>query len=137
VHGVEGRTPFLDPLVANFAFALPDSEKVGFRTGKLLLREWLSTAFPQAGAWAKKKGFKPPVGGWIAARGVTLAAQIAAQPGVAAVVPEAVVRQAVANAEHDSQPAWSLLYYALWHSYHVLCIDASGDIGTVLDEARR
>jgi asparagine synthase (glutamine-hydrolysing) len=137
VHGVEGRTPFLDPVVANFAFSLPDSEKAGIRRGKLLLREWLEGAFPQAGAWARKKGFKPPVGGWIAARGASLAAQIAAQPGVAALVPREVVLSAIANAEQNSQPAWSLLYYALWHSYHVLGIDASGDIGTVLTEAGR
>jgi asparagine synthase (glutamine-hydrolysing) len=137
VHGVEGRTPFLDPVVAQFAFSLPDREKVGFRYGKRLLREWLAGAFPQAGAWARKKGFKPPVGGWIAARGDSLANQIAAQPGVAALVPADVVRAVVANAAKSSQPAWSLLYYALWHSYHVLGIDASGDIGSVLDEAAR
>lgn len=135
VHGAEGRTPFLDPVVADFAFALPDREKTGFRFGKLLLREWLAGAFPEAGAWAKKKGFKPPVGGWIAAGGERLARQIAAQPGVAALVPEAVVRQAVANAGRDSQKAWSLLYYALWHSYHVMGIDASGDIASVLEAA--
>jgi asparagine synthase (glutamine-hydrolysing) len=137
VHGVEGRTPFLDPVVANFAFALPDSEKAGFRYGKVLLREWLEGAFPQAGAWEKKKGFKPPVGAWIAARGTSLAAQIAAQPGVAAMVPRQVVLSAIAQADQDSQPAWSLLFYALWHSYHVLGIDASGDIGAVLSEAAR
>ncbi len=137
VHGVEGRTPFLDPVVADFAFALPDNEKTSFRYGKKLLREWLQGAFPEAGAWARKKGFKPPVGNWIAARGTALARQIAAQPGVAALVPEAVVLHAVENAGRESQPAWSLLYYALWHSYHVIGIDASGDIGTVLSEAAR
>ncbi len=135
VHGVEGRTPFLDPVVANFAFSLPDNEKAGFKFGKILLREWLQNAFPQAGAWDKKKGFKPPVGVWIQAGGASLAAQIAAQPGVAALVPRQVVLQAVADAGREAQPAWSLLYYALWHSYHVLGIDASGDIGTVLTEA--
>ena len=137
VHGVEGRTPFLDPVVANFAFSLPDNEKTGFKTGKILLREWLQNAFPQAGAWDKKKGFTPPVGAWIQSGGTALAAQIAAQPGVAAMVPRQVVLAAIANAAQNSQPAWSLLYYALWHSYHVLGIDASADIGTVLTESAR
>ncbi len=136
-HGVEGRTPFLDPVVADFAFALPDDEKASLRYGKVLLREWLENAFPQAGAWARKKGFKPPVGGWIASGGPRLAALIAAQPGVAALVPREVVEQAVAQAASKSQRAWSLLYYALWHSYHVMGIDASGDIATVLEEAGR
>ena len=135
IHGVEGRTPFLDPVVAGFAFSLPDAEKATLRHGKVLLREWLQQAFPEAGAWARKKGFKPPVGGWIAARGRSLAAGIARQPGVAALVPEAVVARAVAQAAEQPQPAWSLLFYALWHSYHVLGVDASGDIGAVLAEA--
>ena len=137
VHGVEGRTPFLDPLVAEFAFTLPDSEKVGLRRGKVLLREWLEGAFPQAGAWARKKGFKPPVGGWIARRGKALADQIAHQPGVAQVVPSEVVQAVIANAAEASQPAWSLLHYALWHSVHVLGISAEGPIGEVLDAAVR
>jgi len=137
VHGVEGRTPFLDPLVANFAFALPDAEKIGLKTGKRLLRAWLAEAFPQSGAWARKKGFKPPVGGWIARRGETLARQIAAQPGVAAIVPREVVLRCIADAGQDSQPAWSLLFYALWHSAHVMGIDPYGSIGEVLNEAGR
>jgi asparagine synthase (glutamine-hydrolysing) len=136
-HGVEGRTPFLDPVVAQFAFTLPDARKASLRFGKILLREWLQGAFPQAGAWARKKGFKPPVGGWIASGGEALARQIAAQPGVAAIVPEAVVLGVVANAARDSQPAWSLLYYALWHSHHVLGVDSSADVATVLAESAR
>ncbi len=137
VHGVEGRTPFLDPVVADFAFTLPDHEKVGLKMGKKLLRGWLAGAFPQAGAWARKKGFKPPVGGWIARRGDALANQIAAQPGIAAVVPRDVVRAVIADAAGDSQPAWSLLHYALWHSVHVMGISAEGSIGDVLDAAVR
>ncbi len=136
-HGVEGRTPFLDPVVAGFAFALPDGQKTGVRFGKLLLRDWLAEAFPAAGAWARKKGFKPPVGGWIAGRGEALARLVAGQPGVAEMVPEAVVRQVFAAAGQQSQPAWSLLYYALWHSAHVMGIDPQGDVGWVLAEAGR
>ncbi len=136
-HGVEGRTPFLDPVVAGFAFTLPDAQKAGLRFGKRLLREWLAGAFPEAGAWARKKGFKPPVGGWIAQRGAALARLVAAQPGVAAMVPDDVVLQVFAQAGQESQPAWSLLHYALWHSAHVLQIDPAGDIGWVLAEAGR
>ena len=47
-HGVEGRTPFVDPQVAAFAFALPDRSKVDWRRGKLVLRRWLAERLPQA-----------------------------------------------------------------------------------------
>lgn len=131
-HGIEGRTPFLDPEVARFAFPLADGQKAGLRFGKRLLRAWLSQHFPQAGAWARKKGFKPPVGRWMAARGPVLAELIAAQPGIAAIAPRDLVRHAIEQAGRDPQPAWSLLFYALWHSHHVLGVDPAGDIGAVL-----
>ena len=131
-HGVEGRTPFLDPVVAEFAFRLPDGEKAGLRYGKLLLREWLASAFPEAGAFARKKGFKPPIGAWIAARGSRLAAQVATQAGVAEALPSETVMGVFAAAATAPQPAWSLLFYALWHQHHVLGRIVDGDIGEVL-----
>ncbi len=137
VHGVEGRTPFLDPVVADFAFRLPDALKGGARFGKVLLRDWLSTAFPQAGAYARKKGFKPPVGAWIAARADMLAPLMAAHPGLADVLPAERVRAAINQAGDAAQPAWSLLFYALWHSRHILGLPVEGDIGHVLREAAK
>ena len=136
-HGVEGRTPFLDPRVAQFAFRLPDARKAGLRFGKILLRDWLARAFPQAGAYARKKGFKPPVGGWMAARATELARLVAAQPGIAECIPADLVTAAFADASRNSQRAWSLLYYALWHSHHVMGLSDEGDIGHVLAEAGR
>ena len=136
-HGVEGRTPFLDPVVAGFAFLLPDAQKVGLRFGKLLLRHWLAEVFPAAGAFARKKGFKPPVGRWIAARAAAIAPLLATQPGIAALLPGDSVRARLAAAAADPQPAWSLLFYALWHSHHVLGVDAQGDVATVLAASAR
>ncbi len=134
-HGVEGRTPFLDPEVARFAFALPDSQKVGLRFGKKLLRRWLAHAFPQAGAFARKKGFKPPVGAWIARRADRLAPLLAAQPGLAEMLAPAEIATRLAQAGQAPQPAWSLLFYGLWHSRHILGIDAAGDVESVLRAA--
>lgn len=136
-HGVEGRTPFLDALVANFAFALPDAQKAGLRFGKVLLRAWLAQAFPQAGAWARKKGFKPPVGRWMAAQSERLTSLVAAQPGIAALMPRDFVGAVMHDAQESPQPAWSLLFYALWHSHHVVGVDSFGDIEAVLTDAAR
>ena len=134
-HGVEGRTPFLDPLVAAFADGLPDRARIGRRMGKLILREFLAEICPEAGAFARKKGFNPPIGRWMAARHPELAALVAAQPGVAPLLPAADVARAMAAAEHDPQPAWSLLFYALWHTHHVLGRRVEGDIAAVLADA--
>jgi asparagine synthase (glutamine-hydrolysing) len=136
VHGVEGRTPFLDPAVAGFAFRLPDGLKTSFKYGKTLLRDHLARVFPEAGAYARKRGFKPPVGAWMAAEAGRLAPLVAAQPGVAEMVPAERVRAAFAAAATSPQAAWSLLFYALWHCRHGLGLDAEGDIGEVLSAAR-
>jgi asparagine synthase (glutamine-hydrolysing) len=135
-HGVEGRTPFLDKVVADFAFRLPDARKAGLRFGKRLLRDWLAGAFPASGAYARKKGFKPPVGIWMAARGAELGRLVAAQPGIAEMFAPAQVAACFAAAANDAQPAWSLLFYALWHSHHVLGLPVDGDIGATLEGFR-
>ncbi len=131
-NSVEGRTPFLDREVAAFALGLPDHLKASLKYGKVLLREWLARANPSARPFARKKGFNPPVGAWMAARAQTLGELVAAQPGVAAVVPASAVRGVFEQAARRHQPAWSLLFYALWHNHHILGVSSEGDIGEVL-----
>src|SRR6202000_732363 len=75
-HGLEGRTPFLDPAVAAFAFSLADRFKVRGRYGKWLLRKWLEAACPAAAPWARKQGFTVPVETWIAPRAADIARRI-------------------------------------------------------------
>ena len=134
-HGVEGRTPFIDPDVAAFAFALPDASKVSWRLGKLLLRRWLAERLPQARPFARKRGFKPPMSRWIAARGARLAPLVAASPGIAAFAGREAV--AAVFATGDGQMTWSLLFYALWHAHHLLGISPDGDVEAVLAAASR
>jgi len=131
-NSVEGRTPFLDREVAAFALSLPDHLKASLKYGKVLLREWLARANPAARPFARKKGFNPPVGAWMAARADRLGELVAAQPGVAALIPAAAVRAVFEQADQRHQPAWSLLFYALWHNHHILGRPCDGDIGEVL-----
>jgi asparagine synthase (glutamine-hydrolysing) len=116
-HGLEGRTPFLDPEVAAFAFPLPDRFKVRGRYGKWLLRAWLARTCPAARPWARKQGFTVPVAAWIAPRAADLAPRIARV---------AAVRQACAPGEVEAafaDPAsprrWPLLFFALWSLIHL------------------
>ena len=137
IHSVEGRTPYIDPEVAKFAVTLPDSLRTRGDLGKIVPRRWLAQADPHYPAMAKKRGFNTPVGGWIADRAPQIAPLVARQPGVRAVFDPATVEQIIGDARQQDQPAWSLLFYALWHSTRVLGIDPEGDIGGVLAEAGR
>ncbi len=133
-HGVEGRTPFLDPGIAAAAFRLPDLLKVRDGRGKWLLRRWLEQAQPKANPFAPKRGFTVPVGQWIARRGAQLGPLVAAQPGVAEIAaPDrvaALFREAAGRREGFA--AWTLLFYALWHRAHIEGADVSGDTFDVL-----
>ena len=128
-HGVEGRTPFLDPAVAGIAFRLPDRLKIRDRKGKWLLRRWLDSALPQAGAFAPKRGFTVPVAEWIHAEGAKLGPLVAAQPGISEVAePVAVAKLFRDPRKHAGFAAWTLLFYALWHRRHIEGKPPEGDV---------
>ena len=119
-HGVEGRVPFVDPVMAAFAFRLPDALKVKKRFGKRLLRSWLAETFPASKPFTKKRGFTVPVGEWIATQGKDLGPLVAAQPGVARYCdPDTVRRLFQATGKQEGQAQWTLLFFALWHGHHM------------------
>jgi len=128
-NGVEGRTPFLDPVVADAVFYLPDGLKIQNKMGKSILRHWLNRRLPEAQPFSKKRGFKVPVGHWIAAHGTKLGPMVAAQPGVAAVCDkDAVKRLFTTEGKEEGFAAWTLLFYALWHQRHILELKTDGDV---------
>ena len=134
---IEGRTPFLDPPTADFGFRLPDGQKIQGKFGKWLLRDWLNRQVPESAAFARKTGFVPPVGEWIANQSCHLEDLVAAQPGIAETFSGEFVRAVLADAAANAQAAWNLVFYALWHSHHVLRLSAEGTIDAVLAEAGR
>ena len=137
-HGVEGRTPFLDPAVAAAAFRLPDALKVRGGKGKWLLRRWLAERQPASKPFSRKRGFTVPVAEWIAGKGARLAPLVAAQPGVAEACRADAVKALFADARGRRQgfAAWVLLFYALWHRRHVLGLAPAGDVFECLSACR-
>jgi asparagine synthase (glutamine-hydrolysing) len=136
-HGLEGRTPFLDPKIAALAFRLPDGLKIRNGMGKYLLRTWLARALPEADAFSRKRGFTVPVGEWIAKRARTLAPLIARSEGIAQVChPERVQALFASYSSSDNKrkgaACWQLLFYALWHRIHIERITPRGDVMAVL-----
>ncbi len=129
-HGLEGRTPFLDPVVAAVAFRLPDRLKIERGLGKWLLRRWLEEHLPEARPFARKRGFTVPVGEWIAGAGERLGPLVAAAPGIAEIcAPEAVAGLFRAPADkRRGFAAWLLLFYALWHRRHIQGAPPAGDV---------
>jgi asparagine synthase (glutamine-hydrolysing) len=117
-HGVEGRTPFLDPEVARFAFFLPDRFKVRGRMGKWILRRWLQRHCPGADPFGRKAGFTTPVEAWIAPRASHLGPRIAEVEGVRRFCDAAGVK-AVFRDERHAEHRWPLLFFAVWWGIHL------------------
>jgi asparagine synthase (glutamine-hydrolysing) len=137
-HGLEGRTPLLDPVIADLAFRLPDGLKIAGRKGKYLLRRWLEQALPAADPFGEKRGFTVPVGEWIRPRAHHLAPLIAASAGVSEIChPEKVAALFETfedrGGKHEGIACWQLLFYALWHAIHVERRNPTGDVFATLE----
>jgi asparagine synthase (glutamine-hydrolysing) len=63
--GLEGRTPYLDHRLFEFAWSLPDEWKVRGRESKRILREVLYKHVPQEMVERPKAGFGIPIGVWL------------------------------------------------------------------------
>jgi asparagine synthase (glutamine-hydrolysing) len=124
-HSLEARVPFLDPVVTNFALALPARHRVHGLRKKVLLRKAVAPLVPSRIVRGKKRGFSIPAAAWL--RGElepfareTLSAETLRRQGFFR--PEAVtalIDRHVAGKEDLSRQLWGLLAFTLWHERHV------------------
>lgn len=128
-NGLEGRTPFLDPMVCEAGFYLPDNLKVQNKDGKYLLRHWLNKRLPEAAPFSKKRGFTVPVDEWIHTHGDRLGEMVSKQAGIREICSRsAVVDLFKSKGKGQGFAAWTLLFYALWHQRHILQLKTDGDV---------
>lgn len=64
-HGLEVRSPFLDPAVIRLAFAMPVRHKRRGLAGKRVLRAMLARRVPWVITRRPKHGFGMPIGAWL------------------------------------------------------------------------
>ncbi len=119
-HGLEGRTPFLDPVVVDTVFRLPDNLKIRSGHGKWILRKWLDGILPEADAFSKKRGFSVPVAAWIQGSADKLAPMVARQEALQEICHTDRISGVFSDgSKRAGFAAWVLLFYALWHKHHV------------------
>jgi asparagine synthase (glutamine-hydrolysing) len=131
-HGLEVRVPYLDPVVAELALALPVSARLRGLQTKPLLRAALAPLLPARVARGPKRGFCTPAAAWLRGPLRTLAADVLSpatlrrqgllRPEAAA----ALLERHLTRREDVSRGLWALLALTLWHDA-VLSRPASSD----------
>jgi asparagine synthase (glutamine-hydrolysing) len=124
-HSLEARVPFLDPVVTNFALALPTRHRVRGLRKKVLLRKAVAPLVPSRIVRGKKRGFSIPAAAWLRgelepfARETLSPDTIRRQGFFQPAAVTALVDRHVAGQEDLSRQLWGLLAFTLWHERHV------------------
>jgi asparagine synthase (glutamine-hydrolysing) len=124
-HSLEARVPFLDPVVTNFAFTLPASQRVRGLRKKVLLRKAVAPLVPDEIVRGKKRGFSIPAAAWLRgelepfARDTLSADTLHRQGFFRPEVVSSLIDRHVAGEEDLSRQLWGLLAFTLWHEHHV------------------
>jgi asparagine synthase (glutamine-hydrolysing) len=119
-HSLEARVPYLDPVVAELAQALPTRLKVRGLSKKRLLRQAAATLVPSTITRARKRGFSIPAAAWLRGELEPLARELLAAERTRrqgffepAVVAE-LLDDHVARREDYSRQLWGLMCFSLW-----------------------
>ena len=120
-HSLEARVPFLDPIVADFALALPTRLKVRGLAKKRLLRKAVTPLLPRSIVQGKKRGFSIPAAAWLRgelepfARDVLAPDRVRRQGYLRPDIVTRIVDDHVSGREDLSRQIWGLLAFSLWH----------------------
>jgi asparagine synthase (glutamine-hydrolysing) len=119
-HGLEARVPYLDPVVAKFALALPTKLKVRGLQKKRLLRTAARPLVPSGITRARKRGFSIPAAAWLRGELEPFARELLSPARTRTqgyFEPQAVTRlldDHVARRSDNSRRLWGLMSFSLW-----------------------
>lgn len=119
---LEGRVPFLDHRLVEYAFSLPGSLKVRRKTTKYILKKALKGVLPSSVLYKPKHGFAVPVDDWFRGRLKTFFGDICLGPSGAGgyLLDKRLVERMFwqhINGQRDfGIHLWTVLNYELWHN---------------------
>jgi asparagine synthase (glutamine-hydrolysing) len=119
-HSLELRVPFLDPVVAELALALPPAARVRGFAKKRLLRSAVEPLVGREIARGRKKGFSIPAAAWLRgelepfAREVLSADRLRRQGYFEPAAVSRLIDEHVDRREDHSRQLWGLLSFSLW-----------------------
>jgi asparagine synthase (glutamine-hydrolysing) len=125
IHSLEGRSPFLDHELAEFAARLPVGYKLRGRTSKYILKQALRNYLPESILHRDKQGFGMPVGRWFrrelrpAAYDVLLDPRTLQRGILAGDAVRALLGEHVSGQINHGYRIWQLLFLELWFRTYI------------------
>jgi asparagine synthase (glutamine-hydrolysing) len=120
IHSLEGRSPFLDHPLVEFAARLPSRFKLLRRAGKLVLRRAVADLLPPEILSRPKMGFGVPISSWFRGelaellRDVLLSPRATARPFFRPERVRQIVEDHQAGRRDHGAQLWALLMLELW-----------------------
>jgi asparagine synthase (glutamine-hydrolysing) len=119
-HSLEARVPYLDPVVAELALALPSAMKVRGLSKKRLLRRTARGLIPREIVRARKRGFSIPAAAWLRGELEPLARELLAPERIRSqgffepAFVTGLLDEHVARRQDHSRQLWGLISFSLW-----------------------
>jgi len=118
---VEVRVPFVDPVVAQAAFAIPGRDKVRNRQGKVALKRAAEKWLPREIVYRPKASFGVPLRGWIrndlgaVINDVLVRGELVGSGMIRADALDRLIQDERAGREDNAKQIWQLLTMELWY----------------------
>jgi asparagine synthase (glutamine-hydrolysing) len=124
-HSLEVRVPFVDHLLVERVFPLPDRLKIGWMKPKRLLRRALLPRLPAAHLSAPKRGFVGPTAAWLrhelkdVLRDELSASRLERLGYFVPSAVAALIDDHVGRRHNREGILWELLCFSVWHRLYV------------------
>jgi asparagine synthase (glutamine-hydrolysing) len=118
---VEVRVPFVDPLVAQAAFAIPGRDKIRGRQGKLALKRAAESWLPREIVYRPKASFSAPLRAWVrndlaeVINDVLVRGELVDSGIIRAGELRRLIQDEKAGREDHAKQIWQLLTLELWY----------------------
>jgi asparagine synthase (glutamine-hydrolysing) len=118
---VEVRVPFVDPVVARAAFAIPGRDKIRNRQGKLALKQAAEKWLPREIVYRPKASFSAPLRAWVrndlqeVINDVLVRGELVGSGMIRAGALDRLIADERSGREDNAKQIWQLLTMELWY----------------------
>ena len=118
---VEVRVPFVDPVVAQAAFAIPGRDKIRNRQGKVALKRAAEKWLPHEIVYRPKASFSAPLRAWVrndlqeVINDVLVRGELVGSGMIRADALDRLIQDERAGREDNAKQIWQLLTMELWY----------------------